>query len=278
MHWYYEKGGQQVGPLTDEQFHQAVRKGDVLQNTLVWNETLSGWVAYKTVMQPQIPTTPAPPLPFAQKRAGTSPVVQQCSQCSRSLPQEEMIQYGGVWICAACKPLFFQRLKEGGRSGGVWRDGKLMVATKGATLPDRCVKCNRPANGLRLTRKLYWHPPAYYLLICGGVLLYAIVALIVRKNTVLDFGICELHKNKRKRWLAITWSLVALAVVLFIAGAVADEGGIAAIGGLVLFLSLIFGVLASQFVTPRKMETDGLVWLKGVNAEYLQLLPAYQSF
>jgi|GEM_PF-654589 len=274
MYWYYEKGGRQIGPLTDEQFQQAVRAREVLQHTLVWNETLSGWVAYQTIAGPPVPVPPSSPPPVPQQYSGSEE--QQCSQCLRNFPQGEMIQYGGLWICAACKPLFFQRIKEGGRAGGAWRDGKLMVASKGAMLPDRCVKCNSPANGLKLTRKLYWHPPAYYALICGGVLLYLIVALIVRKSTVLDLGICQVHKDKRKRGFAITWSLVALAVILFIAGAAANEDALIGIGGLVFFVALIFGVVAAQFVTPRKMEADGLVWLRGVNSEYLQELPAYQ--
>jgi len=276
MTWYYEKGGQQVGPLTDEQFRQAVRTGDILQTTLVWNETLSGWVTYQSIFQAQMPATSPPPVP--QQRQYGSPATQTCSQCTRNLPQEELIQYSGLWICAACKPLFFQRLKEGGRSGGAWRDGKLLVASKGAVLPDRCVKCNTPARGVKLTRKLYWHPPAYYALICGGVLLYAIVALIVRRSTVLDLGICPEHKAKRKRGFAITWSLVALALILFVVAAVSDEGAIAAIAGVVFLIALIFGVIAAQFVTPRKMEPDGLVWLKGVHTGYLQELPAYQAF
>lgn len=39
-------------------------------------------------------------------------------------------------------------------SGGVWRDGKLLVMHKKAVLPDRCVKCNQPAGGRRLKRSL----------------------------------------------------------------------------------------------------------------------------
>lgn len=152
-----------------------------------------------------------------------------------------------------------------------------MVASKGATLPDRCVKCNMPANGLKLTRKLYWHPPAYYLLICAGVLLYAIVAVLVRKTTTIDFGICLEHKNKRKRNLMIAWILVGVSVALFFVGIAADEGAIAGIGLPVFLIGLIFAVIAAQFVIPRKMNADGLVWLKGVNAQYLEQLPPYTS-
>jgi hypothetical protein len=277
MYWYYEKGGTQAGPFTDEQFRKAVQSGEVQGNTLVWNETLSGWVPYKTIAAPQAQSfqpPPPPPAPINYQQA----LMQTCSQCSRSFDQGNMIQYSGLWICAACKPLFFQRLKEGGRSGGVWRDGKLLVATKGAVLPDRCVKCNAPARGIKITRKLYWHPPAYYVLICGGALLYVIVALIVRRTSILDLGICAEHKAKRKRGIIIGWSLVGASIALFIAGTSANEGALIAIGGLLFLAALIFAVIAAQFVVPRKMEPDGLVWLKGVNPAYLQELPAYQSF
>jgi uncharacterized protein DUF4339 len=263
MYWYYEKGGSQVGPLTEEQFQKVLHAGEVRADTLVWNESLSGWVAYKTL---------STPLPTA-----VNPNTHYCSQCSRSFNSQDMIQYTGLWICADCKGAFFQRLKEGGKSGGAWRDGTLMVASKGAMLPDRCVKCNTPANGLKLTRKLYWHPPAYYLLICAGVLIYAIVAVIVRKTTTIDFGICLLHKNQRTRNLTIAWSLLGVSIALFIIGIAADEGAIAGIGLPVFLIALIFAIVAAQFVTPRKMNPDGLVWLKGVNPEYLEQLPPYTA-
>ena len=51
-----------------------------------------------------------------------------CSQCGRVFPPGEMIQYGQQWVCAACKPAFVQKLKEGASVasgdmvfGGFWR-------------------------------------------------------------------------------------------------------------------------------------------------------------
>ena len=277
MYWYYEKRGQQAGPFTEEQFQQAVHSGEVQPNTLVWNETLSGWVPYNTIARSQTAhpePAPTPPVPISYPPSGT----QVCSQCSQSFGHENMIQYSNLWICSNCKNIFFQRLKEGGRAGGAWRDGNFMVASKGATLPDRCVKCNAPAQGLKLTRKLYWHPPAYYLLACAGLLIYAIVALIVRRNTVLDIGICPEHKTKRKRGIAIAWSLVAVSFILFFVGISADKGALLAFAGILFLGAIVYGIVESQFVTPRKIEPDGLVWLKGINQAYLQQLPSYQSF
>jgi hypothetical protein len=45
-------------------------------------------------------------------------------------------------------------------TGGTWREGKTLVMWKEAVLPDRCIRCNAPANGRRLIRKLNWHEPA----------------------------------------------------------------------------------------------------------------------
>src|SRR5947209_12297282 len=65
---------------------------------------------------------------------------------------------------------------------GLWRDGKTLVVHKGASLPDRCIKCNEPAEGLSLNRKLVWHQPWLYLLIIPSIWIYAVVALIVRQK------------------------------------------------------------------------------------------------
>src|SRR6266446_5069294 len=54
--------------------------------------------------------------------------------------------------------------------GDVWQDRGLLVIRKGAVLPDRCVKCNAPAEGYRLKRNLAWHQPAIYLTILAGIL------------------------------------------------------------------------------------------------------------
>ncbi len=36
-----------------------------------------------------------------------------CAECGKSFPAGEMLQYENAWVCAACKPVFFQRIKEG---------------------------------------------------------------------------------------------------------------------------------------------------------------------
>ena len=46
--------------------------------------------------------------------AGTSP----CSECGREFREDELITFGNSLVCAECKPLFVQRLREGVASVG----------------------------------------------------------------------------------------------------------------------------------------------------------------
>jgi hypothetical protein len=271
MHWYYEQRGAQIGPLTEEQFGQAVAGGQVTRDTLVWNESLTGWTQYKTLIAkpPAIPSVQAMQFPSSMK---------VCSQCSRNFPEQDLIQYGGLWICGACKPAFFQRLKEEGRVSAIWRDGKLLVAASDTVLPDRCVKCNAPAAGVKMTKKFYWHPPAFYLLICAGVLIYAIVALIVRKKSVIHMGICPEHKKRRARSVAITWVAVGVSIATIIAAAATETGALAFIGIFLLLGAMIYGIIATQLVVPTRIDQHSVVWLKGVSPAYLENLPVYKPY
>jgi uncharacterized RDD family membrane protein YckC len=51
--------------------------------------------------------------------AGLSPAavavgeIHACAECGKAFPAADMLQYEGSWVCAACKPKFFQRIKEG---------------------------------------------------------------------------------------------------------------------------------------------------------------------
>ena len=73
----------------------------------------------------------------------------------------------------------------------------LVVSTFDHEFPDRCVICNCPAEGFRLKRTAYWHPGWVYLLILISIVIYAVVALIVRKSVRLEYGLCPKHKARR---------------------------------------------------------------------------------
>jgi uncharacterized membrane protein len=105
MQWYYsDANGQQVGPLTDEQFSEAVSNGTVTSDTLVWHEGLTDWQPYSAIYAASQATAPA-------SLAGEQGA---CSQCGNSFAADELVEFEGQYICGSCKPAFFQKLSEGG--------------------------------------------------------------------------------------------------------------------------------------------------------------------
>ena len=157
---------------------------------------------------------------------------------------------------------------------GFWRDGSTLVMYKHLPMPDRCIKCNAPANGIRLRRKLSWHPPAYFLLVFIGVLLYAIVAMIASKRATIDVGLCEEHYNKRRTGILVSWLMFALSIGSFVLATILGGEFVAFLGGIFLLASIICAIVMTRVVVPKKID-DQFAWLRGVSDEYLNQLPAW---
>jgi hypothetical protein len=162
---------------------------------------------------------------------------------------------------------------------GLWRQGNILVMHKAAPLPDRCVKSNQPANGRTLRRNLRWHSPLVYLALLAHVLIYIILALCLSKTATIHIGLSEEWFARRRRVMIVSWSIVLLSVVLFVAGIALvgqqgdNIGPFLIIGGIFLFLGgAIYGLMAARLVSPTKM-TDTHIWLKGVHPDYLANLP-----
>jgi len=114
MPWYYAEGGAQNGPVAEEEFAELVRVGKVRADSLVWREGMANWQPYSTVAEPS-PGAPPPVLssPPSTAPISTSEVV--CHECGTVVAKENAIQYGSIWVCANCKPVFVQKLREGAR-------------------------------------------------------------------------------------------------------------------------------------------------------------------
>jgi len=97
MEWFYAQNGQQLGPVTEGDLQQLVQSGVIKSDTLVWKEGMAEWKPYGTIQ-----STPS------------SDSNEKCAECSKEFPKQEMVQFKNSWVCATCKPLFFQRLQEGG--------------------------------------------------------------------------------------------------------------------------------------------------------------------
>lgn len=157
----------------------------------------------------------------------------------------------------------------------IWRDKSVLVMTKEALLPNRCVKCNEPT-GERLKRKLTWHHPAIYLTVLISILVYVVVALVVRKSATVNVGLCEDHLSTRRRNLMITWILGIAAVLCFPIAGMLEDVTFVFVGILLILATAIFGTVTLRVVVPTRIDND-YVWLKGINADYLQDFPQWHG-
>ncbi len=174
-----------------------------------------------------------------------------------------------------------------GQTGGTadfWREGELLVMSIGAVLPDRCIKCNAPAHGVRWDKRLSWHPPLIALLVLINLLLYLIVAVIFTKRAQVSIGVCRKHLTRRRRLLATTWLLLLVSIAVFIGGVGlsfdrnTETAGIAVmiLAGAALVTGLVIGLGFAPLVTPTEI-TKTHVRLKRVHPGYLAMLDTVEA-
>jgi hypothetical protein len=119
MQWYYVEAGQQAGPVQEQQLQELVLAGKIQADTLVWHEGMTAWAPYREVAPPGTPAAPEPGRPPVVGSAATDAAGGLiCSECGRAFPPTDVIRYNDKWVCATCKPVFFQRLREGAAAGG----------------------------------------------------------------------------------------------------------------------------------------------------------------
>ncbi len=271
MDWFYALNGQQQGPVTDSQLDELQRAGKIASNTLVWRDSMAEWKPLSVVRSVAATPGSLPPLVF---QAGS-----RCAECGHAYAETDMIVLNNSWVCATCKPTFLQRMMEGSAPSGssrlIWRRKLEIVTGRDAPFPDRCIRCNAPANGFKLKRELTWHSPGYYILLISP-LIYIIVSMLVRKKAVLHIGLCEGHRASRKRAILIA-SITAILGVLFVVLTVVAEHGIFALIGLVLLLgALIYASLKATTISTTKIEKE-IVSFKGAGQPFLDTLPEWNG-
>lgn len=118
MKWYYADNNERRGPVEDPEFQALIAAGKIQPDTLVWRDGMANWQPSREVAA-ELPTTP-PAASAGSLAVAPAPVAggEVCSQCQQPFPPDEMIRYEGRFVCAGCKPLFFQRLKEGALPAG----------------------------------------------------------------------------------------------------------------------------------------------------------------
>lgn len=90
MSWHYARNGQRAGPVENAELQRLAAAGTVTASTPVWRPGMETWAEF-----------------------GTISAVEPCLQCKRGWAPERMIPLAGGLVCAGCKPLVLQRMREG---------------------------------------------------------------------------------------------------------------------------------------------------------------------
>ncbi len=162
-------------------------------------------------------------------------------------------------------------LKEAGIED-YWAEGKILVVRQDDCLPERCVKCNEPALLPIKARTLYYHHWAWYLLILLNIIIYAVLALIVRKKVIVYPGLCAKHRTERllALWIGLP---IFLGSIFWLIAAIFNSSVLQIGASIVLVVvSFIFGVLRARLLVPIKVN-DQYVRLRGAGKAFLDSLP-----
>lgn len=116
MNLYYADGNRQVGPIDKGELQSLIKARKINSQTLVWQPGMEKWeqlgllVRRKTQSRSRS-VQPAP--------ASTTNRQSRCSECGGAFSEDEMIRFADNWVCAACKPILVQKIKEGVTVAGV---------------------------------------------------------------------------------------------------------------------------------------------------------------
>lgn len=193
--------------------------------------------------------------------------------------EDQMVKLGTAWICATCKPIHMQRLREGAAPppSAAWRSGKHLVIPVEAALPERCLKCNVdvPEDG-RLTKKVYWYHWLVYFLLLINILVFVIVALVLRKRAHVTLSLCREHRAKRLRHIIVAWTLSLTGIISFVFGLTGtttnQSAAFTGLGVLLVIAGIIYGATLGRILVPTRIK-DGFAWLRGAGPKFLHTLP-----
>jgi uncharacterized RDD family membrane protein YckC len=107
MNLYYADGDQQMGPIGKAELQTLIKAKKVNAKTLVWQDGMESWQELGVFVRSQRQKRERP------SQAAVSGAQAVCSECRRVFAEEEMIRFNDARVCAACKPVFVQKVKEG---------------------------------------------------------------------------------------------------------------------------------------------------------------------
>jgi uncharacterized RDD family membrane protein YckC len=107
MSFYYAEGDRQIGPIGRRELQALVKAKKVNAKTLVWQEGMENWQELGVFIRSRSGKAVDSASPAAPR------VRFDCAECGQAFAEDEMIRFQDARVCAGCKPVFVQKIKEG---------------------------------------------------------------------------------------------------------------------------------------------------------------------
>jgi len=110
MNIYYADGDRQVGPIGKAELQTLIKAKKVNSQTMVWQPGMHAWQELGLFARRKTQGGSQSVQP-----AASNALIQQsvCSECGQAFAEDDMIRFEDAWVCATCKPIFVQKIKEG---------------------------------------------------------------------------------------------------------------------------------------------------------------------
>jgi hypothetical protein len=143
-------------------------------------------------------------------------------------------------------------------------------------LPPFCVKCGQPASGNPIVKRFSWHHPAVYLLILVALLIYVIVALIVRKTIRVGVPLCAQHAQRRSLWITLAWvlPLIGIADAFVLPRFTVDPDWIVLLVVAFILAGLVIWAVVGNPIRPRSIDNFSAEF-SGFCEPFLEQIPIH---
>ncbi len=121
MEWFYRLDGQENGPIGASDLRALFKAGAISAETEVRRGDMAAWRPLRHFVKSGPPahsaTAAAPPAQTREEPPAPQPgrpAAATCTECGRARAADDLIRLDDAHICADCKPLFIQKLRQGG--------------------------------------------------------------------------------------------------------------------------------------------------------------------
>jgi hypothetical protein len=167
------------------------------------------------------------------------------------------------------------------QSAGGYARGPFLVIQDGATLPDRCIKCNAPAESGRMTKRLAYNldnsgpGAARFIPVVGRFvrLAWVIKQIATRQRVTVSFCVCPKHRALRMiGMIALAVGLPA-GIVLVAMGAPKSDQSLIITGVIVMAVGVIVGSTTTNLLRVHAGLNNGAE-LRGAGRAFLASMPS----